>query len=144
MNTPVADLLRSKGSDVRSTTPRTSILDVVKTMDDLGIGSLLVLDGQKIVGIVTERDCRHAILRELDARKTPVREIMTPKVLHVEPETSLEDCMALMTEKRVRHLPVMDKGQLAGLLSIGDVVKFLCAERGREIENLEKYITGSL
>lgn len=144
MKTSVADLLRIKGAEVQSIAPDASVYDVVKTMDDLEIGSLIVLDGKRIAGIVTEHDCRRTILEDLDARKLHVSDIMTRNVLHVEPATTLEDCMALMTEKRIRHLPVMDRGRLAGLVSIGDVVKFLCTERGREIENLEKYITGSL
>lgn len=145
MNTPVADLLRAKGSEVRTIRSDASVYEAVKTMAECGIGSLLVLDGKgSIVGIVSERDCRNTILDDLNPRHVPVRDVMTKDVLHVEPETAVEDCMALMTEKRVRHLPVMSKGQLAGLISIGDVVKFLCTERGREIENLERYITGSL
>ena len=145
MNTPISDLLRIKGSEVKTISPDASVYEAVKTMADLKIGSLVVADeAEKIVGIVTERDCRNTILEDLNARHVPVRDIMTKDVLHVEPATSMEDCMALMTAKRLRHLPVMEHNRLAGMISIGDVVKFLCTERGREIENLEKYITGSL
>jgi CBS domain-containing protein len=145
MNTPVADLLRVKGADVLTSSPDASVYDAVKVMTDRGIGCLLVQDtAGKICGIITERDCRNVILKELAPRKVQVRQMMSVRVLHVEPDTSVENCMQLMTEKRIRHLPVMAHGKLAGLISIGDVVKFLCTERGREIENLEKYITGSL
>ncbi len=145
MNTPVADLLRVKGLETKTILPDNSVYEAVKTMADLGIGSLVVVDVKgAIAGIVTERDCRNTILEDLNARHIPVSDVMTRNVLHVEPDTTVEDCMAIMTEKRVRHLPVLSHGQLAGLISIGDVVKFLCTERGREIENLEKYITGSL
>lgn len=144
MNTPVADLLRVKGSEVLTVKPSVSVYDVVKTMSERGVGCLLVQEGDNTLGIVTERDCRDVILKELTPRNVPVRDVMSAPVLHVELDTTVEDCMQLMTEKRVRHLPVVAHGKLAGLISIGDVVKFLCTERGREIENLEKYITGSL
>ena len=144
MNTPVADLLRVKGPDVITVAPSASVFDAVKLMDERHVGSLLVQQANQTVGIVSERDCRHVILQEKNPRKVPVRDVMSAPVLHVEPETTVEDCMQLMTEKRVRHLPVVSQGKLAGLISIGDVVKFLCTERGRELENLEKYITGSL
>ncbi len=145
MNTPVSDLLHVKGSEVFCTSPDSSIYDAVKQMSERGVGSLLVCDASKTVqGIVAEHDCRESMLRDLNPRHVPVRDIMSAPVLHVEPHTTLEGCMQLMTEKRVRHLPVMDGERLCGMISIGDVVKWLCSERQLEIENLEKYITGSL
>ncbi len=145
MNTPVSDLLLVKGNEVYCVSPDASIMDAVKKMSERGAGSLLVCDASgTVLGIVTEQDCRESMLKDLNPRQVAVREIMSAPVLHVEPHTTLEQCMQLMTEKRVRHLPVMDGERLCGMISIGDVVKSLCREREIEIVNLEKYITGSL
>ena len=145
MKTPIADVLRTKGQEVFSITPEATVFEAVKEMSAHHIGSLLVLaaDG-KLMGIVSERDCRDVILQEKDPQTVKVSEALSKDLITVTPDRSLESCMQLMTEKRVRHLPVMKDEAVVGMISIGDLVKYLCTERGREIDNLEKYITGSM
>jgi len=112
MNTPVSDLLRVKGADVLTIPATASVFDAVKLMTDRSVGCLLAQDkAGKVSGIITERDCRNVILKDLDAKKTHVKQLMSVRVLHVEPDTSVEDCMQLMTEKRIRHLPVRQAGR---------------------------------
>jgi CBS domain-containing protein len=124
--------------------PATSVFDAIKLMADKNIGALLVLEGDKIVGIITERDyARKVIVTGRSSKDTAVREIMTSQVMYVRPNQSNEECMALMTDNRVRHLPVMDSGKLVGLISIGDLVKDIISEQKFIIEQLEHYITGA-
>jgi CBS domain-containing protein len=146
METPVIKLLKIKGSDVVSTLPTTTIFDAVKIMEDSRIGSLPVVDSTgKLVGMLTERDClRRVLLKELPLRSVTVGEVMSTPVITVQSTEIMENCMKVMTEKRLRHLPVMEHSKLIGLISIGDVVKFLCSEQEQDIRNLENYITGSL
>jgi CBS domain-containing protein len=146
MQTSVGALLKLKGGTVITTPTKTTIFDAVKIMEEGHIGSLPVVDSAgRIVGILTERDCmRKVLLKELNLRTVIVDEVMSSPVVTVPATEIVDSCMKIMTEKRLRHLPVMDHGTLAGLISIGDVVKFLCSEREQDIENLEKYITGSL
>jgi len=146
METPVVKLLKLKGNDVVKTSPSTTIFDAVKQMEDARIGSLPVVDDTgKIVGMLTERDClRKVLLKELPLRSVTVSAVMSSPVVTVQSGELIESCMMIMTEKRLRHLPVMEHNKLIGLISIGDVVKFLCTEREQDIQNLEKYITGSL
>lgn len=146
METPVVTLLKIKGSDVVSTSPSTTIFDAVKQMEDSRIGSLPVIDSTgKLVGMLTERDClRKVLLKERPLRSVTVGEVMSSPVITVQSTEIMENCMQLMTEKRLRHLPVMEHSKLIGIISIGDVVKFLCSEREQDIKNLENYITGSL
>ena len=141
--TAVSQLLQAKGQDIWSIAPDASVYDAIQRMADKQVGALLVLDAQKLVGIISERDyARKVILQGKSSHTTRVSEIMTTTVFYVRPEQSLEDCMALMTSKRVRHLPVMSEGRLLGVVSIGDLVKALLAEREIRIEQLEQYITG--
>jgi CBS domain-containing protein len=113
-------------------------------MADKEVGALLVMEKSELVGIISERDyARKIILKGKTSKDTLVREIMTAKVIYVKTETSVHDCMALMTEKRIRHLPVYNGDQLVGVISIGDVVKDIISEQEFVIEQLEKYITGS-
>jgi CBS domain-containing protein len=141
--TAVSQLLQAKGQDIWSIAPDASVYDAIQLMADKQIGALLVLDAQKLVGIISERDyARKVILQGKSSHTTRVSEIMTTTVFYVRPEQSLEDCMAMMTSKRVRHLPVMSEGRLLGVVSIGDLVKALLAEREIMIEQLEQYITG--
>ncbi len=142
--TSVADILKSKPhAVVHTTTPSTTVFDAVKLMAEKGIGALLVTEGDKLVGIVTERDyARKVALMSRSSRDTPVREIMTSDVMFVRPDQTSSECMALMTENRLRHLPVMDGGKLLGLISIGDLVKDIISEQRFIIEQLEHYITG--
>lgn len=141
---PVAQILQAKkDKTVYSISPDGTVLDALKVMAEREVGALLVMDGQKIVGIVTERDyARKVVLMGRISRDTPVREIMSAPVMYVRPSQSNEDCMALMTENRLRHLPVMDDGNLVGLISIGDLVKDIISEQKFIIEQLEHYIRG--
>ena len=139
----VSDLLRVKGHDVHTIERRASVLDAVRRMVDRNVGSLLVLDGGEIVGIITERDyLREIVLKGRTSRETPVEAIMTKQLVVVSPEDTIESCMAVMTEKRIRHLPVLREGSLAGLISIGDVVRRLSQDQKAEIRYLTDYITG--
>ena len=120
----VGQLLRSKGNAVWSVTPDTTVYDAIKLMAQKEVGALLVLEGDKLVGILSERDyARKVILRGRSSKHTPVRDIMTERVLYVRPEQTIEECMALMTAKRVRHLPVCEDDHVIGVVSIGDLVK---------------------
>ncbi len=139
-----AQVLKSKaGQTVESVTPSTSVFDALKRMAEKNIGALLVLEDQQIVGIITERDyARKVVLMGRSSKETPVRDIMTFPVMVVRPEQTNEECMALMTDNRVRHLPVVDQGKLIGLISIGDLVKDIISEQKFIIEQLEHYIAG--
>ena len=137
----VKQLLQAKGTAVHAIAPDASVLDAIRLMAEKGIGALVVLDQGRLVGMVSERDyARKVILHGRSSQTTLVREIMTEKVFTVRPEQTVEDCMALMTEKRIRHLPVVDAGKLAGMLSIGDLVKEVIADREETIKQLESYI----
>lgn len=142
--TTAAQLIKSKPDNtVYTTNPGTSVFDAVKLMAEKGIGALLVMEDEKIVGIVSERDCaRKIVLLERSAKDARVRDIMTSQVMYVRPGHSIEECMALMTENRLRHLPVMESGKLVGLISIGDLVKDVISEQKFIIEQLEHYIAG--
>ena len=140
----VSDLLDVKGAKVVTIDPDATIYDSVKTLMRHNIGALLVEEEGQPLGILSERDCRRMILDDKNPHKVTVRELKSTVKRTVAPDDSLEDCMLMMTEHRIRHLPVVSKGKLAGIVSIGDVVKKLYEERSREVENLEKYITGSL
>ncbi len=140
----VSQILKSKSDQaVHTIAPTASVYDSIKLMAEKNIGALMVLEGGKIVGLVTERDyARKVVLMAKSSKDTPVREIMTSQVMYVRPEQTSEECMALMTENRVRHLPVLDQGRLIGLVSIGDLVKDVISEQKFLIEQLEHYIAG--
>ena len=140
----VAHILKAKADQrVYSIAPTASVLDAVKLMAERNIGALVVMEGEKIVGIITERDyARKIVLMARSSKDTPVRDIMTPSAMYVSPVQTNEECMALMTETRVRHLLVVDGGKLIGLISIGDLVKDIISEQKFIIEQLEHYITG--
>jgi CBS domain-containing protein len=139
-----AKLLKSKADQaVQTTTPETSVFDAIKLMADKNIGALLVMEAEEVAGIITERDyARKIVLMSRSSKQTPVREIMTSAVMYVSPEQTSEECMVLMTENRLRHLPVIDSGRLLGIISIGDLVKDIIAEQRFTIEQLEHYISG--
>jgi CBS domain-containing protein len=140
--TRVRDILAVKGRDVWSIGPNASVYDAMKRMADKGIGALLVMEGAKLVGIISERDyARKVILQGRSSRTTAVHEIMTTRVAYAEPEQNIEECMALMTEIRIRHLPVIEAGEVRGVISIGDLVKSIIAEQKFIIEQLERYIS---
>lgn len=140
----VAHILKSKHEQaVHTIAPSAAVLDAVKLMAEKGIGALLVIENEEVVGIVTERDyARKVVLMNRSSRETPVRDIMTSSVMYVRPDQTNEDCMALITENRLRHLPVMDNGKLVGLISIGDLVKDIISEQQFVIQQLEHYIMG--
>ena len=120
----VGKLVEVKGHDVWSIAPNASVYDALKVMAEKDVGALVVVEGEKLVGIISERDyARKIILRGRSSVGTPVRDIMTPKVISVRPEQTMEECMTLMTSLRIRHLPVVADDQLIGVVSIGDVVK---------------------
>ena len=140
----VAEILEEKGHDVLRIEASASIYDAVKRMVDRNVGALLVMDGGEVAGIVTERDyLRRVALQGRPDEETPVREIMSSPLVVVTPETSIDECMALMTDRRIRHLPVVDGGEVAGIVSIGDVVKFKSKQQSFEIQFLHDYITAS-
>jgi len=140
----VSTILKSKADNtVHCVAPDDTVFDVVQRMSTYNIGALMVTENDQVVGIVTERDyARKVVLLSRSSKTTLVRDIMTSKVIGVRPEQTCEECMALMTENRLRHLPVMDHGQLMGLVSIGDLVKATISEQQFIIEQLEHYITG--
>lgn len=140
----VASVLRSKASwTVHSIAPDASVYEAVKLMSDASIGALLVMEGERLVGIVTERDyARKVVLQGRSSRESAVRSIMSSPVLCVGPNQTNEECMCLMTEKRLRHLPVLEGDRVVGLLSIGDLVKDIISEQQFIIEQMTHYIGG--
>ncbi len=140
----VSQFLEKKGHDVWWVAPETTVFDALQLMANKKVGALLVLEEDSLVGVFSERDyARKVILKGKSSKNTPVRDIMSTKIVCVAPNQSTEECMSLMTEKRVRHLPVMDGENLIGIISIGDVVKAVIADREDVIEQLEHYITGT-
>ena len=143
--TLVADILKTKPDrSVHTIAPDASVYEALQTMADKNIGALLVVDAEgRVVGILSERDyARKIVLMDRMSKNTPVRDIMSSRVMYVHPHQSSNECMALMTENRLRHLPVMDDGKLVGLVSIGDLVKDIISEQQFIIEQLEHYISG--
>lgn len=139
----VKQLLEAKGHDVLSIDPDASVLDAVKLMAEKGVGALTVMEGSALVGIITERDyARKIILKGRSSDTTTVREVMTPEIITTSAGESVEKCMNVMTDSRIRHLPVVDDGVLTGIISIGDLVKAVIADQKEEIEQLEHYISG--
>lgn len=139
----VQHLLAAKGGQVISIAPTASVFDAIKLMADKGIGSLVVLEGGKLAGIVTERDyARKVILKGRSSETTPVADIMTSEVLTATPDATVDQCMSLMTDRRCRHLPVVENGAVTGMISIGDLVQAIIAGQKEEIEHLEQYISG--
>lgn len=142
----VAQILKSKPDPrIATTAPGASVFEAVKLMAERNVGALVVVEGEKLVGMVTERDyARKVALMARSSRDTPVRDIMTAPVMTVRPEQTNEECMALMTQNRLRHLPVMDGGRMVGVISIGDLVKDIISEQKEIIQHLEHYIAGNL
>jgi len=140
----VAQILKQKPDrTIHTTSPAASVLEAVKLMAEKNIGALLVLEGGSVVGVVTERDlARKTFAMAKPAKDTPVRENMTTQVMYVSPERTSEECLAIMTENRFRHLPVLEQGKLVGLVSIGDLVKDVISEQKFRIEQLEQFIAG--
>ena len=139
----VEQILRHKGRAFWSVAPNAMVIDALKLMAEKDVGALMVLEADRLAGIISERDyARKVILKEKSSLQTPVREIMTQVVVTVRPGNTVEECMALMTEKRVRHLPVLVEDRVVGVISIGDVVKASIDAKDFMIKQLENYITG--
>ncbi len=139
----VSTLLRVKGSVVYTVGPDTQVIDSLELMAEKKIGAVLVLEEKTIVGVFSERDFVRKVAQNKNlGLDTPVRQLMTPEVFFISPGLSIDECMAIMTNQRVRHLPVLKDGQLMGLISIGDVVKLLIEDKNLLITNMEKYILG--
>jgi CBS domain-containing protein len=139
----IRDLLKTKGNQVWTVTPNTSVLETLLMMTEKGVGALVVVEGDQIAGIISERDFIHSIAeKERCVLNTVVLEYMTTSVTTVTPDQSVEDCMQLMTEKHFRHLPVVENGKLVGMISIGDIVKDIISSGKSKINALENYIEG--
>ena len=138
----IKQILDTKGYAVWSIHPQESVFAAIQQMAEREVGALVVLDGEAVVGIISERDyARKVILKGRSSRETAVRDIMTPHVICVRLDQSIEECMTIVTERRIRHLPVLDSGRLVGIISIGDLVKTIIAEQQFIIEQLEHYIS---
>jgi len=142
---PISSLLHQKTSALWSIAPEATVYEAIKLMADKNIGALLVMSGGKLSGIFTERDyTRKIALHGKTSKQTQVWEIMPKNVITVSPDDSVEDCMMLMTEKRVRHLPVMEGESLVGIISIGDLVNWIISTQNAAIEQMEQYIAGGI
>ena len=138
----VKNILDSKGRVVFSVTPEVTVYAAIELMCQKDVGGLLICENERLVGIFTERDyARKLILKGKSSKETPIKDLMTRNPIVVSSETSIEDCMKIMSDKKIRHLPVMEAEKLVGLISVGDVVKFIIEEQKFIIENLEQYIT---
>lgn len=143
MNTPISAILDRKGRKVFSVLPAMTVTEAVAEMNRHRVGSVLVLDGGRLVGIFTERDVlRRVVGPAIDPMRTRVSDVMTPNVLTIPPDATIEDTMVLFTEKRCRHLPVIEDGRLIGTISIGDITRWMADAHRAEAEHLKNYITG--
>jgi len=139
----VTELLKRKGYTIYSVEPDQPVLEAIRRMAEHSVGALLVMRGTQLFGVVSERDyARKIILKGRSSSDTPVRQIMSSPVITVRPDQSVAECMQLMTERRVRHLPVVESSQVIGVLSIGDLVRSVVEEQQQTIEQLEQYIHG--
>jgi CBS domain-containing protein len=139
--TTVKQLLDQKGREVFSIPPDATVYDAIKKMADKNVGSLVVLDEDQLIGIITERHyARKVVLEGRASPATPVRAIMETSVIYAKPQQSVEECMAVMTDKKIRHLPVIENGRLIGIISIGDLVQAIISHQQFTIEQLEFYI----
>lgn len=140
----VRNILQSKGNNIFSITPDISVYRALEIMMERNVSSLVVVENDKLIGIFTERDyARKVILKGKSSRETQIGDIMTGNVITVTPDNRIDECMQLMSDKSIRHLPVVENGKLAGLVSIGDVVRYIIEEQKFIIENMEHYITGT-
>ena len=139
----IGEILNYKGKQAWSISPEIMVFDAIQMMADKNIGALLVIEGNKLVGILTERDyTRKVALKGKSSKQTAVREILTGQVVHVTPRHTVEECMRLMTDHRVRHLPVLEEEKIAGIVSIGDLVNWIISEQSHTINQLQTYIAG--
>lgn len=143
MKTTVEEMLKQKGHDVWTISPKATVMEALKLMAEKHIGALVVTHDDQVVGIISERDyARKVVLRGRSSINTHVKEIMTDKVYYVGPKSTAEECLILTTQQSIRHLPVLENGKLVGLISIGDVVKSIIGEQETEIRELSDYIAG--
>ena len=143
MSDTVGSILRHKGHDVWSASPDDSVLQAIALMAEKGVGALVVLQGDTVVGMVSERDyARKLVLQGRSSKKTLVKEIMTSPAVSVTPRNTIDECMRIVTAERIRHLPVVDDGRLVGLVSVGDLVRRLVSIQGETIQYLQDYIAG--
>jgi CBS domain-containing protein len=139
----VRNILHNKGNAVYSVDPDMMVYRAIELMCEKNIGGLLIVENGKLAGIFTERDyARKLILKGKSSKDTPIKDLMTSNLVTVSPDTSIDDCMRVMTGRKIRHLPVLDNGNLVGVISIGDVVHYVIEEQKSIIEHLEHYITG--
>jgi CBS domain-containing protein len=139
----ISSIMRRKGGQIFSLSPEATVYDAVEMMADKGVGALLVLSESKLIGIISERDyARKVILKGKASKQTQVKEIMTSPVIFVTPSHQVDECMTIMTNKRIRHLPVLEDEKVLGIISIGDLVKWIITEQEQTIQHLENYITG--
>ena len=142
--TKISQLLLNKGNQIWSIEPKTTIFEALEIMSEKEIGALLVMEEEKLVGIFSERDyARKVILKGKSSKNTPVGELMTKKVFYIDPQKTISDCMAMMTAKRIRHVPVIEDEKVIGIVTIGDVVNQIITEQEVTIHHLENYITGT-
>lgn len=140
----IRNILNEKGTKVYDIGPENTVYEAIEKMAGKDIGALLVMEGEQLLGIITERDYRNkVILKGRTSRTTPVKDIMSTGVYCVEPSETVETCMALMTDRKFRHLPVMENDKVTGVISIGDLVKAVISKQKVEIHNLRDYITGT-
>ncbi len=139
----VSKVIEKKGSDILSVSPDTVVFDAIKKMAERSAGTALVMEGDQLVGLISERDfIRKIYLQNKCGESVKVGEIMSTELTTVSPDEQLENCMTIMTEKRIRHLPVLEDGKVVGIISIGDIVKFMAEQKDFEIKNLQSYISG--
>ncbi len=140
----INNLLKAKGHNVWTIEPEASTFDALHLMAEKDIGALLVMSKGKLVGIFSERDyARKVVLKGRTSKDTPVGDLMNKMVYYINPESTIEECMKLMSDKRIRHLPVLDNGELVGVVTIGDIVNRIISEQKQTIDDLEDYITGA-
>ena len=142
-NGTISEILSQKGNAVWTVPPEMMVFDAIQLMADKNIGALLVTEADKLVGIISERDyTRKIALKGKSSKQTPVREIISGQIFHVHPDNTVEECMRLMTEHRIRHLPVLDGSKIVGVISIGDLVNWIISAQSNTIHQLQTYISG--
>ncbi|WP_433852144.1 CBS domain-containing protein [Stenotrophomonas nitritireducens] len=139
----VRQLLGTKSPEIHAVAPQSAVIDAIRLMAEKGIGAVLVMDGARLAGILSERDyARKIVLRDRSSRDTPVAAIMTADLVTVSPAATVEDCLQLVTDRRIRHLPVVEDGAVLGVISIGDLVKAVIEQQRQELGQLQQYIVG--